>query len=77
MFFHHIRKHQVQTGIKEQQMRYTRILHLSKDMIRSMLLFYQETRSASRTIVISYASTRRKMQNFLLLLWKSHGSASP
>ena len=46
---------------------------LSKDMIRSMLLFYQETRSASRTIVISYASTRRKMQNFLLLLWKSHG----
>ena len=28
---------------------------------------------ASRTIVISYASTRKKMQNFLLLLWKSHG----
>lgn len=50
---------------KEQPMRFIRILHLSRDMILSMLSYFQEIRFVSRITVISLSSIRRKMLSFL------------
>lgn len=48
-----------------QPMRFIRILHLSRDMILSMLSYFQEIRFVSRITVISLSSIRRKMLSFL------------
>ena len=42
-----------------------RILHLSRDMILSMLSYFQEIRFVSRTTAISLSFIRRKMLSFL------------
>lgn len=42
MYCHRIRRLQAQTGTREQPMRFIRILHLSRDMILSMLSYFQE-----------------------------------
>ena len=73
MYYHHIRRHLAQIGIKVQQMQFTRIFHLSSAMIRNMSLFYREIRSASRIIVIFLDSTKKRTQNLVWQLWKSHG----
>ena len=73
MYYHHIRRHLAQIGIKVQQMQFTRIFHLSSAMIRNMSLFYREIRSASRIIVIFLDSTKKRTQNSVLRLWKSRG----
>ena len=73
MYYHHIRRHLDQIGIKVQQMQFTRIFHLSSAMIRNMSLFCREIRSASRIIVIFLDSTKKRTQNSVLLLWKSRG----
>ena len=44
---------------------FIRILHLSRDMILSMLSYFQEIRFVSRITVISLSSIRRKMLSFL------------
>ena len=62
---HRIRRLQAQTGTREQPMRFIRILHLSRDMILSMLSYFQEIRFVSRTTAISLSSIRRKMLSFL------------
>ena len=73
MYYHHIRRHLAQIGIKVQQMQFTRIFHLSSAMIRNMSLFCREIRSASRIIVIFLDSTKKRTQNSVLRLWKSRG----
>ena len=65
MYCHRIRRLQAQTGTREQPMRFIRILHLSRDMILSMLSYFQEIRFVSRTTAISLSSIRRKMLSFL------------
>lgn len=58
-------KAQAQTGTREQPMRFIRILHLSRDMILSMLSYFREIRFVSRITAISLSSIRRKMLSFL------------
>ena len=65
MYCHRIRRLQAQTGTREQPMRFIRILHLSRDMILSMLSYFQEIRFVSRITAISLSSIRRKMLSFL------------
>ena len=73
MYYHHIRRHLAQIGIKVQQNAIYQNISFIERYDPNMSLFCREIRSASRIIVIFLDSTKKRTQNSVLRLWKSCG----